>query len=294
MARARGDSGLDAFLNVCKERGATSHDVVARVRRLCGTRRVGHAGTLDPAAEGVLPLALGRATRLVELLAEADKEYYAEAVLGLRTTTDDLEGEVVERRVVPDFDPARLDAALATFLGPTEQRPPVFSALKVAGQRAYDLARAGQAVTLASRRVTIYAIERRGWDPPILAFVVRCSKGTYVRSLARDLGERLATGAALRRLVRLRVGPFRLEESITLGELEAEPTGRLLSPDVVLLDRPAIVLGTTEQGHVRHGRDWPGGGAVGGLVRAYAPNGELIGLVAANGGRWRPKLTLMD
>jgi len=124
VTRARGDSGLDGFLNVCKAAGPTSHDVVAAVRRLLGTRRVGHAGTLDPLAEGVLPLALGRATRLIDRLAEADKEYYAEAVLGLRTSTDDAAGEILERRPVPTFPPGDLDATLQAFQGEIEQLPP--------------------------------------------------------------------------------------------------------------------------------------------------------------------------
>jgi tRNA pseudouridine55 synthase len=293
VARARGDAGLDAFVNLCKGRGPTSHDVVSSVRRLFGTRRVGHAGTLDPLAEGVLPLALGRATRLIDRLAEADKEYYAEARLGVRTTTDDAEGEILATCPLPDLDDASLDATLGELLGEIEQRPPAYSALKVGGQRAYDLARAGQDVTLQSRRVTIYRIERRRWEPPILSFTVTCSKGTYIRALARDVGERLGVGASLSRLVRTRVGPFTLDGAVSLDELRADPFGFILSPDVLVLDRPAVVLGSVEQEHLRHGRAWPApNGAE--EARAYTTDGALAGVLAAIDGRWQPRLVLVD
>ena len=167
MVRARGDAGIDGFINLCKPAGPTSHDLVAIVRRRLATRRVGHAGTLDPLAEGVLPLALGRATRLVEALADADKEYYAEIELGRRTTTDDAEGELVLRSDVPDFSPAELDAALASLQGQIEQVPPSYSALKVGGRRSYALARTGQSPVLAARRVQIYSIVRRAWARPV-------------------------------------------------------------------------------------------------------------------------------
>ena len=293
MVRARGDIGIDAFLNVCKEPGATSHDVVARARRLFGSRRIGHAGTLDPSAEGVLPLAIGRATRLIDRLAEAEKEYYAEAVLGVRTSTDDGEGEVVERRPVPPIGADMVDTALAEFHGEIEQRPPAFSALKVGGRRAYDLARSGREVTLAPRRVTIYRIERCFWQPPVLGFSVRCSKGTYVRSLARDLGERLGPGASLRRLVRLRVGPFRLEQAATIADLEADPHGWLVPPDLPLLDGPAIVLGPAEREHLRHGRGWPAA-ARGQAVRGYTRAGDLAAVLDEAAGRWWPRIKFVD
>lgn len=294
MRRARGDAGLDGFLNVCKAGGPTSHDVVGAVRRLLGTRRVGHAGTLDPLAEGVLPLALGRATRLIDRLAEADKEYYAEAMLGLRTSTDDAEGEVLERRPVPRFAAAELDATLAAFLGEIEQLPPKYAALRVAGQRSYDLAREGRDVRLSPRRVTIHRLDRCVWERPILSFKVCCSKGTYVRALVRDLGERLRTGASLRRLVRLRVGPFDLRNAVGLEELPDGGRDVLLDPDVVLLEVPALVLDGRELDNIRHGRPWPSGTDRAPLARAYTVDGRLAGLLCYSGGHWHPKLVLLD
>jgi tRNA pseudouridine55 synthase len=294
VSRARGDIGLDGFLNVCKAAGPTSHDVVAAVRRLLGTRRVGHAGTLDPLAEGVLPLALGRATRLIDRLAEADKEYHAEAVLGLRTSTDDAAGEVLERHPVPPFAPAELDAALAAFEGEIEQLPPRYSALKVAGRRAYDWAREGREVTVAPRRVTIHRIERCGWDRPVLSFRVRCSKGTYVRALVRDLGERVGVGGSLRRLVRLQVGPFHLRDAVGTQEVRAGGRDLLLAPDVVVLEGPALVLGEDELDHLRHGRPWPSPTAGPPLARAYTVDGRLAGLLTSSDGYWRPKLVFLE
>ena len=294
MSRARGDIGLDGFLNVCKPAGPTSHAVVAAVRRLFGTRRVGHAGTLDPLAAGVLPLALGRATRLIDRLAEADKEYYAEAILGLRTSTDDAAGEVLERSPVPPFSAAELDAALAAFEGEIEQLPPRYSALKVAGRRAYDLAREGREVAVAPRRVTIHEIERCGWDRPVLGFKVRCSKGTYIRALVRDLGERVGVGGSLRRLVRLRVGPFHLRDALGPEELRTDERDLLLAPDVVILEGPALVLGEDQLDHVRHGRPWPSPTAGPPLARAYTVDGRLAGLLTGSGGCWRPKLVFLE
>jgi tRNA pseudouridine55 synthase len=294
MARARGDAGLDGFINLCKPAGPTSHDLVSAVRRRLGTRRVGHAGTLDPLAEGVLPLALGRATRLVDLLAEADKEYQAEIELGRRTSTDDAEGELLSSRPVPRYAAAELDAALAGFVGQIQQVPPGFSALKVGGQRAYSLARAGQRPVLAARAVQIFALERRAWEWPVLTVRLRCSKGTYVRALARDLGERLGVGGALRRLVRLRVGSFTLAEAVSLEELDRLGERAVLPPDAPLVRQPAIVLSAEQEAHLRHGRAWTDLAVSPGLLRAYTLAGDLAGLIRAEGGRCRPKLSFLD
>jgi tRNA pseudouridine55 synthase len=294
VTRARGDAGLDGFLNLCKERGPTSHDLVARARRLLGTRRIGHAGTLDPLAEGVLPLALGRATRLIDQLAAADKEYYAEVNLSVRTTTDDAEGEPLEQFDVPRFDGQALDQALDSMVGMIEQRPPAYSAIKVGGRRAYELARSGQDLSLPARQVTIYQIERRCWDWPVLGLTVYCSKGTYIRSLARDLGLRLGTGGVLRRLVRLRVGPFALSEAVSLDEAGADVVRHMLPADAARVDAPAAVLGPLEVEHVRHGRRWPAPVNTSGSARAYDLDGRLIGFVEAADGHWQPRLRLAE
>jgi len=280
----------------------TSHDVVATVRRLLRIRRVGHAGTLDPLASGVLPVCLGRATRLAEVVGASDKEYEADIRLGLTTTTDDMEGEVVERRDVPPLTRAELDQHLRQFTGIIEQVPPAFSAVKVAGRRAYELARAGQAPALKPRRVTIYQIELLRWDSPVLTVRIRCSRGTYMRSLARDVGRKLGVGGVLARLVRTRVGVFRVEEALTLERLRqaaSDGSWRQLvqPPDFVLKDLPAVILPKERAADMREGRPWPAspGDRPVGRARAYSREGEFLGIVELDprAGRWQPRLSFV-
>ena len=299
MSRARGDSGIDGFLNLAKPSGPTSHDQVAAVRRLFGTSRVGHAGTLDPLASGVLPVALGRATRLLNRLAAATKSYRAEAEFGLRTTTDDLEGRVLERCASPPLDVEEIQSALRRFVGRQLQRPPAYSAARQAGQRAYQLARAGEAVDLAPRWIEISRAELISWSPPRLVFEVECSKGTYVRALVRDLAEHLGTLACLAGLARLRVGDFHLEDSVSLADLaNRPPEGRLAalqSPDVVLRNLPTVVLDEFALDHFRHGRGWSQA-ASGAEGRAYDSAGNFVGLLVADpaSGQWRARLLFLD
>lgn len=290
---------MHGFLNVCKEPGATSHDVVAAIRRLVPGTRVGHAGTLDPAAAGVLPIALGRATRLVDLASAGEKTYFAVARLGVVTDTEDAEGRVLDVRPVPsDLTREELARALGRFVGEIEQRPPAHSALKVGGRRAYELARVGQVPTLRPRRISIYAIDLLFWRPPDVGFVVRCSRGTYVRALARDLGESLGTGAHLGRLVRLAVGPFHIFESRTVEELRQAVAGpgiavHLLPADFVLSDRPAVVVPAARRDDLASGRQWPArraGAPPAGPVRVYDDQGAFLGVAEHVAGRWQPRL----
>src|SRR5215207_5390787 len=260
--RRRDDADVHGLLNVCKARGFTSHDVVAVIRRTLGTRRVGHAGTLDPLAEGVLPVCVGRYTRLVDLISDTEKGYYAEVELGARTVTDDAEGDVVERRPVPPLTADALESALQPFRGAIAQVPPAFSAIKVAGRRAYDLARRGAAPELQARPVTIHRLKVVSLAPPILTLVVVSSKGTYIRSLARDLGEALGCGAHLTRLIRLWVGSFGLEDAVSLEEIgAAASSGQLetvLRPaDDALAELPALVVPRQRLIDIGHGRSWP-------------------------------------
>lgn len=288
----------EGFLNVCKEPGFTSQDVVAIVRRLVPGRRVGHAGTLDPAAAGVLPVAVGRATRLADLAGAGRKTYFGVARLGAVTDTDDAEGQVIATTPLPaDLSAAAVEAALRRFVGAIEQVPPAYSARKVSGRRAYDLARAGRPVGLAARRVTVYALRLLSWEPPDASFVVHCSRGTYVRALARDLGQALGVGGHLARLVRLAVGPFRIEAARTIAELRAAAAaGRLdaelLPPDVVLLDAPALIARPERAQDLAAGRQWRATveSAPAGPVRAYLADGTFAGLVERVGGRWQPRL----
>src|SRR6185436_17123998 len=200
---------MHGFLNIDKPPGMTSHDVVARVRRLARQKRVGHAGTLDPAATGVLVVALGLATRLVEYIQEATtKRYRAVIRLGATTTTDDAEGEVLATAPVPALDPLAIETLLDQFRGQIAQVPPMYAALHHEGRRLHELARAGIVVERAARAVTIEQLDVLDWSPPVLVVDVMCSKGTYIRSLARDLGQVLGCGGHLKALKRTAVGTF--------------------------------------------------------------------------------------
>ena len=217
---------IDGFLVIDKPAGLTSHDVVQRVRRIAKQRRVGHLGTLDPLATGVLPIALGEATKLSQLLTHGAKSYRGKLQLGVETTTYDREGEVVAERAGPWPTRAVLEKSLGEFLGEIDQVPPPYSAVKQGGETAYRRARRGEEVVLDPRRVTVSRLDLTLYEPPVVALEVDCSAGTYLRSMAHDLGAALGTGAHLSELCRTRSGPFTLEQAVTLEALEA------LGPDV--------------------------------------------------------------
>ncbi|MHB1007219.1 MAG: tRNA pseudouridine(55) synthase TruB [Chloroflexota bacterium] len=289
---------MDGILNVYKPAGPTSHDVVGTVRRLSKQRRVGHAGTLDPAAAGVLLVCLGQATRVIEYMAEHDKEYCAEISLGQGTDTYDATGRPVGESLVPAVGQAEVESALASFIGDILQRPPAYSALKKDGQPLYKLARAGVPVEPPERIVHIYSIDLLDWEPPRLTIKVRCSKGTYIRSIAHDLGQRLGCGGHLSGLVRLASGRFRLEDAVTLPELGAAfadgYADTVLFPmDEALLELPAVVLGPPAITDLRQGKRWhgPTPPAGGQACRAYTRDGELAALLENDDGSlvWHPR-----
>ena len=235
------------FLNLHKPLGWTSHDCVAKVRRLLNTKKVGHGGTLDPAASGVLPIALGRATRLLNFLPEA-KAYRAVIRFGVTTATDDLEGAVLSSQPVPALTEAQAIAPLPNFLGTLTQIPPAYSAVQVQGRRLYDLARQGQAVTAPARTVTIHRIDRVGWQPgefPELTLAIACGPGTYIRAIARDWGAQLGVGATLAALVRTHSSGFELADSVTLEALAAAIAAGSFTPvppSTALQHLPIITL----------------------------------------------------
>jgi tRNA pseudouridine55 synthase len=287
--RPAADSGL---VIVDKPSGQTSHDVVARVRRLAGTRRVGHAGTLDPMATGVLVIGVEKATRLLGHLALTDKEYSATIRLGQATDTDDADGATVAQASAAGVSDEALGAAVAALTGEIRQVPPGYSAIKVDGKRAYKLAREGAAPELAARTVTVSAFVidavRRAGDLVDVDATVRCSSGTYIRALARDLGAALGVGGHLTRLRRTRVGPYDVGQARTLEQLAA-------SFEVIgLADAAAAAferrdLTEAEARLVAHGgklasaepgRDGP--------VAAFAPDGSLIALLTEDDGQARP------
>lgn len=284
-----------ALLNLNKPSGPTSHDVVDAVRRGTSQRKVGHAGTLDPMAEGVLILALGKATRLLEYLTASDKRYRATVRLGLTTDTYDLEGEVVERLSLPgDVTTESVGNLLSTrYTGQILQQPPIYSALKVGGKSAHARARAGEEVKLDPRPVTIYSIGLLAFDPPDLTLEVHCGPGTYVRSLAHDLGQALGCGAALAALTRLASGSFHVDGAVSLETFEAgfgDDTWRdhLLPADLALDGTPQVHLDEDGFSRVRNGQFLPAPDATG-LARAYASDGRFIAVLQGQGDAWRPK-----
>lgn len=213
----------DGFINLNKNSGMTSHDAVNRVRKIFQSRKVGHAGTLDPAASGVLPIAIGRATKFIEYLADCRKTYRAEILFGVATDSGDLEGKIISR--ADDFKMPTLDelnATLKDFIGEIEQTPPKFSAIKIHGRKAYDLARKNLDFEMPSRRVKIFDIKLIALEENSATLEIDCGKGTYIRSLAVDLGERLKIPATLKNLLRLRVGDFDIKNSAPLDELSTE------------------------------------------------------------------------
>ncbi|TAK01498.1 MAG: tRNA pseudouridine(55) synthase TruB [Chloroflexota bacterium] len=304
MARRTDASGLDGVLVLAKPPGPTSHDVVALARRLTGTRRIGHGGTLDPFASGVLPLFLGGATRLVEYHLGDRKGYRATICFGATSATDDLDGELTPVDG-PPLSSVAVESALAGFRGEIRQRPPAFSAIQVGGRRAYAMARAGEAPELAERSVVIHALELTAWnadDParPIAIVDVECSAGTYVRALARDLGAALGSGAYLGALIRTSSGPFRLEDAVPLDGLRAASAegaaaiaGLLLPVDAGLEAMPSVRLQPGEITDAAMGRFVRPAAGLAGLpsdapIRLLDGDGRIVGIGALDGRRLAP------
>lgn len=219
---------INGIIIVHKEQDFTSADVVAKMRGICRQKKIGHTGTLDPLATGVLPVCLGRGTKLCDMLTDKDKEYVAELLLGVKTDTQDITGQVLESRPVEVTEDAVREAC-ESFIGPYEQIPPMYSALKVNGKKLYELARAGKEIERKPRSVRIQELEILEIRLPVVKMRVSCSKGTYIRTLCEDIGEKLGCSGTMKSLQRTRVGAFSLEQALTLGQLqEYKDTGRLL------------------------------------------------------------------
>ncbi len=289
----------DGVLNLLKPPGMTSHDCVDVVRRLLGTRRVGHAGTLDPPAAGVLVVCVGSATRLSEFLMESDKSYRVELVLGVRTDTGDAYGEVLERRE-PERDCNRIRQVLNQFVGRIQQIPPMVSAVHHQGRRLYELARQKVEVPRPPREVTVYEIRVLRCEPPRVLFDMTCSKGTYVRQLCHDVGERLSCGAHAGFMVRTRVGTYSLQDAISLEELEEEVgagrVDRVITPgSQALSGLPEVEVTGALRAAVVHGQAVPLWKVAphlrvspSSLVKVLDEDGSLLALGRADGGKLRP------
>ncbi len=280
--------------------GPTSHQIVALVRKGTGIRKVGHAGTLDPRASGVLVLCLGAATRLSEYLSGTSKAYDALVRFGVSTRTYDTDGEVTRRS---QESPTRreIEEHLPAFRGEIEQRPPPFSAVKVQGRKAYELARRGNELELEPRTVTIRHLEIRSYDAPDLALQVECSAGTYIRSLAHDLGERLGTGAHLAGLRRTRAGPFTLDEAtpwpmLEVGMLTGKWERHLRTAAEGVPELPDVLVAEDEISALRFGHRIPAASGSAGLARALDSEGELVAILEAteDGARWHPRKVFLS
>jgi tRNA pseudouridine55 synthase len=283
---------MHGFLNIDKPAGMTSHDVVAQIRRITRVRRVGHAGTLDPAATGVLVVALGAATRLIEYVQDqTSKRYTATARLGVATATDDAEGEPIASMPVPDLTQAELEALLATFVGSGMQTPPIYSALHHNGRRLHEIARAGETVEIAPRAVQIDRITLLDWRSPDLTIDVVCGKGTYIRALARDIGAALGCGAHLAALRRTAVGQFVAEDAVALDTLATDPTAvvsALQPPELAVADWAAVIVTGDEARLIRNGMPIAGAPDMPARARAHLQDGTLLALLSQRDQHWKP------
>ncbi|MBE5883659.1 MAG: tRNA pseudouridine(55) synthase TruB [Lachnospiraceae bacterium] len=280
---------LNGIINIYKEAGFTSHDVVAKMRGICGQKKIGHTGTLDPQATGVLPVCLGSATKLCDMLTDKDKEYVAELLLGQVTDTQDTTGQVLEEQAVTCSE-EEIRRVIAGFVGDYAQVPPMYSALKVNGKKLYELARAGKEVERAARNVYISEIEILKLELPVVTMRVVCSKGTYIRTLCADIGDKLGCGGTMQKLERTRVGDFRADKAVTLKQLEQmRDAGQLekviLSADSVFAHCPALHVqekwrrllengnafypNQTVEGHTYSPDAW---------VRIYCRNNHFVGI----------------
>ncbi|MCX4339510.1 MAG: tRNA pseudouridine(55) synthase TruB [Lachnospiraceae bacterium] len=283
----------NGILNVYKEAGYTSHDVVAKLRGICKQKKIGHTGTLDPEAVGVLPVCFGSGTKLCDLLTDWDKEYIAALRLGLTTDTQDITGQVLSKadeEALANLDEEQVRESILQFLGGYEQIPPMYSALKVNGKKLYELARAGKEVERKPRPVTISELEILEFALPLVHFRVVCSKGTYIRTLCHDIGKRLSVGGVMESLTRSRVGIFTIDKALTLAKLEKLRDENRISdvmilPDAVFPDLRAVKVGDNAVRLLKNGNRIPENLLAQGIsledgeeVRMYDRTGQFYGI----------------
>jgi tRNA pseudouridine55 synthase len=296
---------MNGILNINKPRDMTSFSVVAQIKRITRERKVGHAGTLDPQATGVLPICLGQATRVIEFLFDETKTYRAEIELGIATDTYDSSGKILQKADASGISREMVGAALVKFQGSVKQTPPMYSAIKHKGKPLYQLARSGIEVERKSRQVRIDSLEIVAWEQPVVTVDIMCGKGTYIRSLAHDLGEALECGANLKNLVRLKVGPFSIRDALTLPQVEeAWPLHQLekyLFPiDYVLSSFSSVTINRQQQNSLIHGAsislDAVNEGKLTAdhqstLCRAYTEDGRFLAMIKYDdeSEHWQPE-----
>ena len=297
---------VSGFLIINKPKGITSHDVVARIRKLSGQRKVGHTGTLDPMATGVLLVCLGQATRLIEYMVTSRKQYRAIIRFGVSTNTHDAEGNITAQSNASTLTTPEIKATLPQFTGEIQQIPPVFSAIKQNGQPLYKRARAGEPIEVSPRSVTIYSLDWVNWETPDLTLNVTCSSGTYIRSLARDLGDAVGTGAHLAGLIRTANGQWTLEQAVSLETLENAGQSNwkqfLHPPDQAIRHLPSVQLNNETAQHIIYGQQIELSPTIANqptenktppqLLRAYTSNGKFLAILQSvnpQENSWKPK-----
>jgi tRNA pseudouridine55 synthase len=297
---------MDGIININKPRDLTSFDIVARVKRIVGERHTGHAGTLDPLATGVLPVCLGKGTRIIEFLFHETKTYQTEIELGITTDSYDCTGKVIKTAGVSGVTLERVEVVLSGFRGTIAQIPPMYSAIKHKGTPLYKLARSGIEVERKSRTAVIYRLELLSFQPPFINLEVVCSKGTYIRSLANDIGEALGCGAVMKNLVRTKVGPFRLEDAITLEQLEdtakkGYPERFMYPPDFALQSFDTLIVSHEQVCSLIHGKPLNVQSNAENLqeglfCRIYNEEGGFVGMVQYEAASrvWQPRKIFLE
>lgn len=279
---------MDGIFNVLKPPGMTSHDVVGALRKILHMKKIGHGGTLDPLAAGVLPVFTGMATRFLEYAAHEEKSYRAELTFGFQTDTGDTEGTVIAESPVRDLTADEIEAALASFRGEGTQIPPMYSAISVGGTKLYKLARQGIEVKREPRPITLYELEKVDYTGKTLVFDVTCSKGTFIRTLCEDLAAKLGMKGTMSFLLRRRAGVFRLEDAHTLQEIAADPEGCCMGVELILAGFPQKIVNALQGRRIAQGVATTLPGLTEGtLYQLWTRDGVLVGLARAVDGRLR-------
>ncbi len=284
---------MDAIFNVLKPPGMTSHDVIGFLRRALQTKKIGHGGTLDPDAAGVLPVFAGTATRLLEFAMAGSKQYIAEFTLGVQTDTGDDGGRIIKELPVPELTEESVRRILERFTGPQMQLPPMYSALKVKGQKLYELARRGVEVERQPRPIEIYKLELLRLAPPYLTVAVECSKGTYIRVLGEDLAAVLGTCGTMSFLLRTQVGKYTLNEACTLQEIAADPAGCASAPATAAAHLPRLLLSARQAARITDGVRTTIAGIAEGQYALFGPNEEFLGIGCCSGERLQAEKIFM-
>lgn len=268
---------MDGIVNIYKPPGITSHGAVSRVRKILGIKKVGHTGTLDPDAEGVLPICIGKGTKLAGLLTDADKSYRAVIKLGVVTDTQDASGKILSQ-CKPSVSKEEFISAVESFTGKQKQIPPMYSALKVNGRKLCDLARQGIEVERKPREINIFSIEISDFDGITAKLDVACSKGTYIRTLCHDIGQKLGCGAIMQSLVRTKSGIFEISDSVSFEDFEKKPTDFITTPDKLFLNLPEYIATKEESVKIKNGIRIKSKTENGKMYRVYSDKGEFIAL----------------